>query len=138
MVTATVLIFSASAFGQTLVWDAYTDTEADSLRIYQSTTGDAGPWTAIVNSIPTDMIASDVPNGPDNTRVHYMMRAHSSGLDVESSNSDTVSFFWTTGGGGSTGPAGIGGIRLLDCTEYDGVPDDGSDNWDICAGRHTP
>lgn len=135
ILVAAALLFSGTAFGQTIVWDTYTDTEADTLRIYQSSTKPYN-WQELTFGIAKDNVAAEVPAGPDNTRVYYKMNAHDSTNDMESSDSDVVSFYWTTGGGGTVGPAGVGGIRLLDCSTYDSITDDGSPEWDICAGRY--
>ena len=97
-----------TSHAMTVAWDAYTDTEA-----------------------------TEIPDNPnDQERVYYMMRAYDSGEDAESGNSNVISYFWTTGGGGHTGPAGVGGVSLIDCGPLDNISDDGSPEWDICQGRH--
>ena len=124
-----------TSHAMTVAWDAYTDTEATDLRIYHSL--DQSTWSLLVDSIPTNIVASEIPDNPnDQERVYYMMRAYDSGEDAESGNSNVISYFWTTGGGGHTGPAGVGGVSLIDCGPLDTISDDGSPEWDICQGRH--
>lgn len=123
----------------TLAWDEYTDTAATDLRIYHST--DQTNWTVLVDSIPTSMVASEIPDNANNQeRVYYMMRGANTTAtpEEESGNSNIVSYFWTTSGGGHTGPAGVGGISLIDCEPYDSKPDDGSPEWETCSNRYRP
>ena len=131
------LLICSNTYGMTVKWDTYTDTEASQLRIYKST--DQVNWDIEVTGIPTSYIASELPDGTANARIYYIMRAYSETLDLESGNSNTVSVFWSNNGDGSvtgiTGPAGVGGLQLLDCSLYDGTTDDGSINWDTCSNR---
>ena len=133
-----VLLFAIplAANALTLAWNSYSDTGATDLRIYHSL--DQSEWTLLVDSIPTDMVASEIPDGSENTRVYYMMRAVDTNPnpDAESGNSNVVSYFWTTGGNGHTGPTAVGGITLINCGPLDNIPDDGSPEWEICNSRH--
>jgi len=132
-----VLLFAIplAANALTLAWNSYSDTGATDLRIYHSL--DQSEWTLLVDSIPTDMVASEIPDGSVNTRVYYMMRAVDTNPnpDAESGNSNVVSYFWLEGGG-HTGPSAVGGITLINCGPLDNIPDDGSPEWDICNSRH--
>ena len=130
-----VLLLITSAHALTLAWDPYSDTVTTDLRIYTSI--DKTTWSILVDSIPADEVASEIPdNLNDYERVYYMMRAYDSVNDEESGNSNVVSYFWTSGGSGHTGPAGVGGVRLLDCSSFDAIPDDGSAEWTLCNDRH--
>ena len=130
-----IFIFTTTVGAMTLTWDVYSDPVATNLRIYHSM--DNTNWTAIlIDDIPTNNIASEIPDGNDNERVYYRMTANDSVNSEESTPSNTVSFYWTTGGSGHTGPAGIGGLRLLDCNPFDLITDDGSNDWDLCNNRY--
>ena len=127
------LIGSANAL--TVAWDAYTDTNATGLRIESST--DQTNWSTSVDSIPTDAVASDIPDGPDNTRVYYRMRAFDNATPENVSDpSNVISFYWTTGGGGFEGIAPVDGIKLLDCDAI--IQDDTHPDYDTCVNRHNP
>jgi hypothetical protein len=126
------LFICNSVQAMTLAWDSYTDPTATGLRIESSTNN--VDFTTIVDDITTDNIASEVPDGPDNTRVYYRMKAFNS---TESSTpSNMVSFFWTTGGGGYSGLPPIDNIRLLDCDTI--LTDPSNPNYALCEGRHIP
>ena len=130
-----MFLFTTSASAMTLAWDAYTDPIATNLAIYVSQ--DNNVWSILVDNIPTASVASEIPDHQtNNQRMYYMMRAFDSVNNEESANSESVSFYWTADGGGFEGPAGVGGIRLLDCSILDGTPDDGSPDWALCDGRH--
>ena len=129
-----VLFLIGSVHAMSVAWDQYTDTKATDLRIYSSV--DQTNWSILVDSIPTDQVAAEIPNhSQDYQRVYYMMRAHDVVANEESPDSESISFYWTTGGQGHVGPAGIQGIKLLDCAPYDAIADDGSPEWGICNGR---
>lgn len=136
IILALILLFAMPlmASAMTLVWDPYSDELADSFTIYHST--DQSNWVELVENIPTSYIATEIPDGADNTRIYYMMRAVFA--DGESGNSNVVTYYWTTGGGGHTGPAAVGGVSLLDCGPLDNIADDGSPEWDICNERYQP
>jgi len=130
------LIGSASAM--TLAWDTFIDPVATDLRIYSTTDPtDPATWSILVDSIPTNMVASELDDHTtDGERVYYKMRSYDSNNQEESGDSNVVSFYWTESGAGHTGPAAVGGIKLLDCDYYDGISDDDSNNWDICNERY--
>ena len=136
LLVSLMLVVVPSAYALTLAWNSYSDTGATDLRIYHSL--DQSEWTLLVDSIPTDMVASEIPDGSVNTRVYYMMRAVDTNPnpDAESGNSNVVSYFWTTSGQGYTGPTAVGGITLINCGPLDNIPDDGSPEWEICNSRH--
>ena len=136
-----VLLFTIPLMANalTLVWDTYTDTVATELRIYTSPTGIGETWTELVVDIPTNNVASEIPDGADNTRVYYMIRAVDELAvpnEALSGNSNVVSYFWTTDGNGYGGPSAVGGVSFINCDEYDNIVDDGTTNWDICNERH--
>ena len=129
------LCLTVQALSMTLAWDSYSDPEADVLRVYHST--DQATWTPLIDSIPTNMVAVELPDHTaDNTRVYYLLRA--SGDAGEGPDSNVVSYFWTTDGGGRTGLGAVTGISLLDCSAYDAISDDGSLEWGLCDGRYQP
>ena len=134
-----VLLFAIplAASALTLAWDTYTDTVATELRIYKSPTGIGDTWTELVFNIPTNMVASEIPNGELNTRVYYKIIAVDTISDPEvlSGDSNIVSYLWLEDGG-HTGPSAVGGITFINCDDYDDISDDNSDNWDICNSRH--
>ena len=133
IVLATLFIIG-SASAMTLAWDAYTDTKATDLRIYSSL--DQSTWAILLDSIPTGSVAAEIPDNPvDNQRVHYLMRAFDSVSSQESGDSNSISFYWTTGGAGFEGPAGVDSIKFLDCDPFDGIADDGTAEWGLCNGR---
>lgn len=123
------LIGSANAL--TVAWDAYTDDTATGLRIESSI--DQTNWSTVVDNIPTDAVASDIPDGVDYTRVYYRMKAFNA-TDV-SDPSNVISYYWTTGGGGHTGIAPVDGVKLLDCDTI--LQDDTDPNYSTCVNRHT-
>ena len=126
-----VLVNSASAL--TLAWDSYTDPNATGLRIYSST--DNTNWSVAVDNISTGMVASAIPDGSDYTRVWYKMVAFDS--NDESAPSNTISFYWTFGGGGNEGLAPMNDIRLLDCDQILAGSDTHAD-YAVCESRHIP
>ena len=140
LVSAAVLLITSTVNAMTLAWDVYTDSKATNLRIYQSL--DQTNWTILVDNIPTDMVASEIPDHTtDYERVYYMMRAADTTVPTndpkhESPNSNVISYYWTTGGSGHTGPEAVNGVTLIDCGYYDNIPDDGSSQWDLCMNRH--
>lgn len=118
VVALIVMVFlgmvSTSAYAaMALQWDSYTDSSADGLRILSST--DNINFSTLVDNIPTDKVVSTVPNGPQNTRVYYKMIAFDG--DVESTPTNTVSYYWDSQGGGSIGIQAPGTIRLIDCSD---------------------
>ena len=136
MTVIMLFLFVVPVNALTLAWDAYSDPEASVLRIYGGAS-ESGSWAIVVGDIPTTYEASQLPDNPnDNERVYYTIRAYDSVNDLESANSNIVSFYWTTGGGGSEGAAAVSGIRFLNCNPYDAMPDDGSPEWAICDGRY--
>ena len=126
------LLLASPAVALTLEWDPYTDPDATGLRIYHST--DNVNFTLLVDSIPMDKVACEIPNGPDYTRVYY----HATGFnaDGESLPSNTVSFMWSTGGGGSEGLLPMDTIRLLDCDAI--LQDPNHADYATCQGRYIP
>lgn len=127
------LFLFTSVNAMTLAWDAYTDPAATNLRIEAST--DNITWNIEVDSIETSIVASDVPNGPDSTRIWYRLRAYNTNTQEQSDPSNVVSYFWTTGGGGFEGVAPVDGVRLLDCDEI--ILDDQHPDYDTCLNRNT-
>ena len=109
------MLFCSNAGAMNLKWDSYEDSQVSELRIYQRTTP-TGEYTLLDTGLilPSEVTKS-IPTGPDNTRVYYIIRAYSSTLNMESENSNEVSYYWTTGGNGSIGPAGVTGLQLIDC-----------------------
>ena len=127
------LIGSANAL--TVAWDTYTDTNATGLRIESSL--DQTNWSTVVDNIPTDAVASEIPDGPDSTRVYYRMRAFDNATPENVSDpSNVISYYWTTGGGGFEGIAPVDGIKLLDCDAI--IQDDTHPDYDTCVNRHNP
>lgn len=136
IVIVMVMLCVGLANALTTAWDSYTDPNANIFRIYSSL-NESGPWAVLIDDIPLSHVAAEIPDHTtDNERVYYIIRAYDSVDDLESENSDIVSFYWTTGGGGYEGPSSVMGIRLLDCDPYDAIPDDGSPEWQICDGRY--
>jgi len=126
------LIGSANAL--TVAWDAYTDDTATGLRIESSI--DQSTWSTAVDNIPTTNVASDIPDGPDSTRVYYRMRAFDDATPQNVSDpSNVISYFWTTGGGGHEGIAPVDGIKLLDCDAI--LQDANHPDYNTCVNKHT-
>ena len=123
---------ASPAAGLTLVWDAYDDPNATGIRIYHST--DNTNFTILVDNIPTDKVACEIPQGSDYTRIYY----HATGFntDDESLPSNVVSFMWSTGGGGSEGLLPMDTIRLLDCESV--LQDPNHADYATCQGRYIP
>lgn len=125
------LISSANAL--TVAWDTYTDANATGLRIESST--DQSTWSTAVDNIPTNLISSEIPDGPNATRVYYRMRAFDDATPENVSDpSNVISFYWTTGGGGFEGIAPVDGIKLLDCETIE--LDVNHPDYDTCVNRH--
>ena len=130
LVITAVLALTVPVNAMTLAWDTYTDSTATGLRIEAST--DKANWSTIVDNIPTDKVAAEVPDGADYTRIYYRMKAFNS--DDISQPSEVVSFYWSTGGSGQTGLAPVDGIRLLDCDSI--LQDSNNPNYDTCLNRY--
>ena len=129
------ICLTVPGYAMTLAWDDYVDSSADGLRVYHSV--NESTWSVLVDNIPTSFSATEVPDNPvDNVRVYYLLRAFND--SGESIDSNTVSYFWATGGGGTVGPAAVVGISLIDCSIFDSISDDGSLEWDLCKGRYQP
>jgi len=97
-----------------LAWEPYSDPNATGLRLQSSL--DQQTWAALVDNIPTDNIAVAVPNHTaDYERVYYRLVAFNA-TDI-SDPSNVVSFYWTTGGGGSEGVGSPGNLRFIDCND---------------------
>ena len=127
------LLLVNSAYSMTLAWDIYTDSNATGLKIESSI--DQSVWATVVDNIPTTNVASEIPdNTTDDQRVYYRMKGFNATL--ESGPSNVVSYFWTTGGGGHSGPAPVGGVKLLDCDEI--LLDDQHPNYNTCLNRNIP
>jgi len=110
------MLFCSNVGAMNLKWDEYTDSSSSELRIYESTDPtEPRTYTILIPGIPTSDVTVNVPTGPDNTRVYYIIRAYSADLDMESEDSNEVSYYWTTNGGGILGPAGVTGLTLIDC-----------------------
>lgn len=130
---ALTLIFAVTAnAAMTVAWDTYTDPVATGLRLESST--DNSTWTTAVGDIPTSMVASDIPNGPDNTRVYYRMVAFNASEDADPSN--IISFYWTTGGNGFEKVAPATGIKFLDCASI--LLDNTDPDYGTCLNRYVP
>jgi hypothetical protein len=111
-----IMLFCSNVGAMNLKWDEYTDSSSSELRIYQSTDPTKPrEYTILIDNIPTSDVTVNVTTGPDNTRVYYIIRAYSADLDMESKNSNEVSYYWTINGGGILGPAGVTGFTLIDC-----------------------
>jgi hypothetical protein len=135
LILVALLFFAVSVQAMTLAWDPYSDPQATDLRVYHSTSS-SGPWSLLVDSIPKDKVSSEIPDGADYTRIYYLMRAYDSAGDQESADSNIVSFYWTTGGAGHEGPAGIQEIKLLDCDSI--LSDPTNPDYELCTNRHVP
>ena len=122
----------ASANAMTVSWDAYTDSAVTGPRIDCST--DQVSWSTNVNAIPTNMVATDIPNGSDNTRVYYRMIAYNASETADPSN--VITFFWTTGVNGYETIAPVNGIKLLDCATI--MLDSTHADYDTCVNRYVP
>ena len=113
-----VLLFAiplAASAQMALAWDEYTDSTATYLRLESSLTTNPADFSTLVNDIARTAIGVAVPNHTtDNERVYYRIVAYNSGF--ESGPSNTVSFFWTTGGGGQEGLLKPGDIHFVDCS----------------------
>ena len=97
-----------------LAWDAYSDPNATGLRLQSSL--NQTTWATLVDNIPTDSIATAVPNHiTDYERVYYRLVAFNA-TDV-SDPSNVISFYWTTGGGGSEGVGSPGNLRFINCDD---------------------
>ena len=132
LIALMVICFSFNAHALTLVWNPYLDTTATFLRIESST--DGINYIIAVDTIPTAMVATAIPNGPDQTRVYYRMRAYN---DIDqSTTSNVVSFYWTTGGGGWEGLSPVDNIHLLDCDAI--LTDPNHADYALCTGQWNP
>lgn len=115
----------------TLAWDTYTDLNATGLKIESSL--DQSTWITLVDDIATNYVASEIPDNPtDDQRVYYRMKAFNGTEESEPSN--IVSYYWTTDGGGHSGPAAVGGIRLLDCDNI--LQDTNHADYNTCLNRN--
>lgn len=114
-----IMLFCSNAGAMNLKWDLYedsTEAQVSELKIYQSTDPtEPREYTILIDNIPTSDVTVNVTTGPDNTRVYYIIRAYSADLDMESKNSNEVSYYWTINGGGILGPAGVNNLKLIDC-----------------------
>jgi hypothetical protein len=126
------LLLASPAAALTLAWDAYTDPNGTNLRIYHS--ADNTNFTILVDAIPINNVAAEFPDGPDYTRIYYKMTAYNT--EDESSPSNTVSFMWSTGGGGSEGLLPMDTIRLMDCDTI--LQDPNHADYTLCQGRYIP
>jgi hypothetical protein len=105
---------SPVAYGaMALVWDSYTDPDADNLRI-ESATSDSGPWTQLGNDLATTVTSVAIVNGSPSTRVYYQVVAFNAD---GGSASNIVSYYWTTGGGGGTTLQSPAKVGFIDCSD---------------------
>jgi len=129
-----VLLFAiplAASAQMALAWDEYTDPTATYLRIESST--DNSSFSTLVNDISTEALGSLVPNHTtDNQRVYYRLIAYNT--SDQSTPSNTVSYFWTTNGGGQQGLLKPGDIHFVDCSN----PQGGEVQFCLDIGASTP
>lgn len=116
---ALVLGFVCFSYAELAVaWDPYNDPDATGLRLEQSL--DQQNWEALVDNIPTDAVATGVPNHTaDYQRVYYRLVAFNA--DEVSDPSNVISYYWTTGGGGTEGIGSPGNLRFIDCDNPQGT-----------------
>jgi len=131
-----VLLFAiplAASAQMALAWDEYTDSTATYLRLESSLTTNPADFSTLVNDISTEALGSLVPNHTtDNQRVYYRLIAYNT--SDQSTPSNTVSYFWTTNGGGQQGLLKPGDIHFVDCSN----PQGGEVQFCLDIGASTP
>ena len=129
------MAFTPAAHAWHLIWDTYTDTDAEGLRVYRSVDQTFATGTTTVD-LPQDQgsfpTTYDLGAGPgDGVREYFKMTAYYTDANSQSQESPptpTISLYWTSGGGGTIYPVAPGGVKLVVCDNPDDL------HYGLCPG----